>query len=134
MKYLLATAALLAMIGTAPADLAWTEAKETCLTIDYDNSPIAAVSGRITNHHEVPKGDLRAAKGPFLVLDQPLIADLGFGCTNIWKIGIFTTKEDTKRMKQQLIAGKRVKMTGKLGRFGSALVDPSVFIENYEIK
>jgi hypothetical protein len=47
---------------------------------------------------------------------------------------IFTTEEDTKRTKRQLIAGKRVKMTGILSRFGSALVDPPIFIENYEIE
>ena len=112
-----------------------TMANAECLKIDDDNTPIATVSGRITNYHRVPKGDLRAAKGmPFLVLDRPLEADLGGGCETFWKIVIFTTEEDTKRTKRQLIAGKRVKMTGKLSRFGSALVDPPIFIENYEIE
>jgi hypothetical protein len=108
-------------------------ANADCLKIDDD--PVATVSGRVTNQHKVPKGGLRAVKGSiFLVLDQPLEADLGTGCQNFWKIVIFTTKEDTKRTKRQLIAGKRVKMTGKLSRFGSALVDPPIFIENYEIE
>jgi hypothetical protein len=112
-----------------------TTANAECLKIDDDNTPIATVSGRITNYHQVPKGDLRAAKGfIFLVLDRPLEADLGTGCRNFWKIVILTTEEDTKRTKRQLIAGKRVKMTGKLSRFGSALVDPPIFIENYEIE
>jgi hypothetical protein len=112
-----------------------TTANADCLKIDDENFPIATVSGRISNQHKVPKGDLRSAKGmPFLVLDRPLEADLGGGCENFWKIVIFTTEEDTKRTKRQLIAGKRVKMTGKLRRFGSALVDPPIFIENYEIK
>jgi hypothetical protein len=111
-----------------------TTAKADCLKIDDENEPIATVSGRVTNHHKVPKGDLRAAGGPFLVLDRPLEADLGTGCGNVWKIVIFTTEEDTKRTKRQLIAGKRVKMTGKLSRFGSALVDPPIFIDNYELE
>ena len=111
-----------------------TTAKADCLKIDDENDPIATVSGRVTNHHKVPKGDLRAAEGIFLVLDRPLEADLGAGCENYWKIIINTTDEDTKRTKRQLIAGKRVKMTGKLSRFGSALVDPPIFIENYEVE
>jgi hypothetical protein len=111
-----------------------TTANADCLKINDENSPIATLSGRLTNHHKVPKGDLRAAKGIFLVLDRPLEVDLGGGCENFWKIVIFTTEEDTKRTKLQLIAGKRVKMTGKLSRWGSALVDPPIFIENYELE
>jgi hypothetical protein len=111
-----------------------TTAKAECLNIDYENDPIATVSGRVTSHHKVPKGDLRAAAGPFLVLDRPLEVDLGTGCGNIWKIVVLTTEEDTKRTRRQLIAGKRVKMTGKLSRFGSALVDPPIFISNFEVE
>jgi hypothetical protein len=105
-----------------------------CLKVDDENTPIGTVSGRVTDHHKVPRGDVRAAKGIFLVLDRPLEADLGSGCENYWKIVVSTTEEDTKRTKRLLVAGKRVKMTGKLSRFGSALVDPPIFIENYEIE
>jgi hypothetical protein len=112
-----------------------TMANAECLKIDDDNTPIATVSGRITNYHQVPKGDLRAAKGfPFLVLDRPLEVDFGTGCSFFHKIVILTTAEDTQPTKRRLITGKRVKMTGKLSRFGSALVDPPIFIENYEIE
>jgi hypothetical protein len=42
--------------------------------VDYDNAPAATVSGRIIAHHKAPKGsELRAADGPFLNLDTPLL-------------------------------------------------------------
>ena len=47
-----------------------------CLKIDYENSPTVTVSGRITTQHRVPKGsELRAGDGPWLILDQPILAD-----------------------------------------------------------
>jgi hypothetical protein len=50
---------------------------KTCLWLDYNNSPAATVWGRVTMSNKAPpsKGsDLRSAQGPFLTLDQPLLA------------------------------------------------------------
>jgi hypothetical protein len=48
----------------------------TCLKVDDENSPTVTVSGRVTTQHRVPKGsELRAGDGPWLMLDQPVLAD-----------------------------------------------------------
>ncbi len=47
----------------------------TCVWVDYDNSPAVTVSGRIITHHKLPKGsEQRTGNGPWLILDQPLLA------------------------------------------------------------
>src|SRR5262245_4445071 len=103
----------------------------TCLKVDDENSPATTVSGRVTLQHRVPKSsESRAAKGPFLILDQPLFADIGNGCREWRKIAI--TSDDSPLRKWE--ANQDVTIKGKLNRFGSALVDPPIFIEVTTIK
>jgi hypothetical protein len=67
---------------------------QTCVIVDYDNSPAAIVSGRITTHHKLPKGsEGRTGDGPWLILDQPLL--LGwYECGKWRKIAILSTNAD----------------------------------------
>src|ERR1700745_1105179 len=60
---------------------------QTCVKVDDDNSPAAIVSGRITTHHKLPKGsEQRTGDGPWLILDQPLLADhTGIGSCYKWR-------------------------------------------------
>ena len=86
----------------------------------------ATVSGRITTHHEVlPKGsDFRVAKGFFFLrLDTPLLADTGLGCSEWGKIVIMSDDPQLARW-----INRHVTIEGKLDRFVSALVVPSIFI------
>ena len=102
----------------------------TCPVLE--TTPAAAtVSGKVTMHHHVAKdGDMRAAKGwPFLVLDEPLLADIGDGYCSKWHtIVIFV--DDASRLRQ----GQRVIIVGTLDRFVSALVLPSIFITPTTVK
>ena len=69
---------------------------QTCVKVDDDNSPAAIVSGRITTHHKLPKGsEQRTGDGPWLILDQPLLADhMGIGSCYKWrKIAILTGEQ-----------------------------------------
>jgi hypothetical protein len=103
----------------------------TCLKVDDENSPAATVSGRVTTQHTVPKSsELRAAKGFFLTLDQALLADIGGGCREWRKIAI--TSDDGSQLGRW--ANQHVTIEGKLNRFGSALVDPPIFLEATIIK
>jgi hypothetical protein len=123
---ILAAALLLTLAAAARA--------ETCPVLDYDTPPAAAtVTGRVTMHHHVAKdGDMRAAKGPFLVLDKPLLADIGDGVCSKWdKIVIFT---DDAASRPRLRQGQRVTIVGTLERFGSAVVSPAIFIEPTTVK
>ena len=103
---------------------------KVCVRLDHENSALATVSGRVTTHHKAP-GELRAADGPFLMLDQPLLADLAGGECSKWrKIAILAdTQFEIRRW-----ANQHVIIEGKLGRFGSALVSPAIFIEITTIK
>jgi hypothetical protein len=111
---------------------------ETCVKVDDDNSPAAIVSGRITTHHKLPKGsEGRTGDGPWLILDQPLLADhMGIGSCYKWrKIAILTGEQSQIDYSQiRSWEGQHVTIDGKLGRFGSALVSPSVYIEITTIK
>src|SRR6516162_9057241 len=110
---------------------------ETCVKVDDDNSPAAIVSGRITTHHKLPKGsEQRTGDGPWLILDQPLLADhVGIGSCYKWrKIAILTGEQSQIDYSQiRSWEGRHVTIDGKLGRF-SALVSPSVYIEITTIK
>lgn len=120
---LAACALVLAMAAAARA--------ETCPVLDYDTPPAAAtVTGRVTMHHHVAKGgDMRAADGPFLVLDKPLLADIGDGVCSKWdKIVIFTDAASLLRR------GQRVTIKGTLDRFGSAVVSPAIYITPTTVK
>ena len=76
-------------------------------------------------------GELRAADGPFLMLDQPLLADLAGGECSKWrKIAILA--DDQFQIGRW--ANQHVIIEGKLGRFRSALVSPAIFIEITTIK
>jgi len=106
---------------------------KTCLLLDYENSAAATVWGRVTTFHKVPKGsELRSARGPFLTLDQPLLANVsgpGDDC-HVWR-QIAILGEDTEITKW---VDQRVKIEGKLDRFGSALISPAIFIWVTNIK
>jgi hypothetical protein len=119
MKKKLALALCLAAVAV-PANA------KTCVLLDYDNSPTATVWGRITTtYHNAPRkgGDLRAAAGPFLTLDRPLLASTGADCF-VWR-QIAILGDDSS----EILVNQHVKIEGTLGRFGSALVVPAVFIE-----
>ena len=113
---------------------------ENCVIVSYDASPAAIVSGRITTHHKLPKGsEQRTGAGPWLILDEPLL--LGwYGCGKWRKIAILLGGEKTeKEIEDQITQLKKwnnqhVTIDGKLGRYGSALVSPSIFIEITTIK
>ena len=111
---------------------------ENCVIVSYDNSPAAIVSGRITTHHKLPKGsEQRTGDGPWLILDQPLLADhAGIGSCYKWRKIAILTGEQSQIDYSQLRSweGQHVTIDGKLGRFGSALVSPSVYIEITTIK
>jgi hypothetical protein len=106
------------------------DATKNCFKVDYDNSPSATLSGRITNPREMPiSGDVRPAKGPYLKLDTPLRADVGSGCEDWREIVIMESEHQLSRWQN-----RRVTISGTLNRFGSALVYPPIFIESTTIK
>ena len=136
-----AVAILLALTVAASA--------QTCVKVDDDNSPAAIVSGRITTHHKLPKwSEGRTGDGPWLILDQPLLADhTGGGITGEpsyefcykWRKFAILPGGDGEKAEAQITQLKKwnnqhVTIDGKLGRFGSALVSPSIFIEITTIK
>jgi hypothetical protein len=112
---------------------------KTCVKVDYDNWPAAIVSGRITTHHKLPKwSEGRTGDGPWLILDQPLLADNTGGgitgvpsyefCYKFRKIAILPGGEKTEKEREDQITqlkkwnNQHVTIDGKLGRFVSALV------------
>ena len=107
----------------------------TCLKVDdQENSHAVTVSGRVTTQHRVPKSsELRAGDGPWLILDQALLAaptgDPGMGGCSEWRKIAIVSDDDLGRW-----ANKHVTIDGKLGRFTSALVDPAIYIEVTTIK
>jgi hypothetical protein len=134
---------------------------ENCVKVGYADSTEAIVSGRITIHHKLPKGsEGRTGDGAWLILDQPLLA--GYpgiiverngrvepsyeGCSRFRKIAILPNFDEKKEAEAQITEAeaqitqirkwnnKHVTIDGKLGRFGSALVSPSIFIEVTTIK
>jgi hypothetical protein len=114
---------------------------QTCVKVDDDNSPAAIVSGRITTHHKLPKGsEGRTGDGPWLILDQPLLADNTGGALSCYKWRkIAILPGDGEEAEAQITQirkwnNQHVTIDGKLGRFGSALVSPSIYIEITTIK
>ena len=113
---------------------------ENCVKVGLGASTAAIVSGRITTHHKLPKdSEGRTGDGPWLILDQPLL--LGWDECGKWrKIAILPGDEKTEEEAEAQIAQLRkwnnqhVTIDGKLGRFGSGLVSPSIFIEITTIK
>lgn len=108
---------------------------KNCFMVDYENAPAATVSGRITAHHRVPKGsELRAADGPFLNLDTPLLTANG-GDTEqclVWRKIVIMSHDDDPQLAKW--TNQHVIIFGQLNRFGSALVDPAIFIKVKTIK
>jgi len=105
----------------------------TCVWVDYDNSPAVTVSGRITTHHKLPKGsEQRTGDGPWLILDQPLLAGFAGNCGEQRKIAIHANADDYPQLGKW--ANQHVTIEGNLVRFVSALVSPSIFIEITTIK
>ncbi len=115
MKKLLLLATALLLVASAAS------AKD-CIKVDDDHSPAAVLSGQVTKHHKVADPELRAAVGPFLKLDAPILIDFGGGCKNLAEVVILNGANKFKN-------NQRATITGTLGRFGSALVDPPIFIE-----
>ena len=107
---------------------------ENCLKVDDDNTPAVILSGRITNRHDIVKNsDLRAAEGPYLKLDAPLPADVsgGMGEENCYSFGEAPVHDFGENGEKEQLArwqNRHVVISGKLGRFGSALVSPPIFI------
>src|SRR5262249_61976553 len=118
---------------------------ETCVIVSYDDSPAAIVSGRITTHHKLPKGsEQRTGDGPWLILDEPLLVGW-YECGKWRKIAILSANADLmavwsaktnpdNQSQIRSLAGQHITIEGKLGRFVSALVSPSVYIEITTIK
>jgi hypothetical protein len=108
---------------------------DTCLKLG-DNTAEAIVSGRITVHHKLPKGsELRAGAPPWLMLDKPLLATPDNNaefCAKYQKIHIIGGDDDVSQAIRW--ANQHVIIEGKLGRHGSALVSPAIFIEIKTIK
>jgi hypothetical protein len=121
-KIILAAALLLTMAAAASA--------ETCPLVDQGiKTPTITVSGRITMRHHIPKGyETRAAGGPYLVLDKPLLVDTGFGCWKWRKIVIMTDTDN------QFRANQRVTIKGTLDQFYNSLVEPSINITPTTVK
>jgi len=121
---------------------------ETCVIVGYDDSTEAIVSGRITTHHKLPKdSEGRTGDGPWLILDQPLLAgypgtsEPGFWhCSKFRKIAILPGGEKTEEEADAQITqirkwnNQHVTIDGKLNRFVSALVSPNVYIRITTIK
>jgi hypothetical protein len=114
----------LPLLATALLLVASAANAKDCIKVDDDPSPVGVLSGQLTHHHKVVNPDLRAAEGPFLKPDAPLLIDFGGvrGCTNFAKVVILNGANKFKDK-------QRVTISGTLGRFGSALVDPPIFID-----
>jgi hypothetical protein len=99
---------------------------EDCFKVDDEKSPAATLSGRITtNALKIPRNiEGRAAESFYLNLDTPLRVDSGTGCTDWRAIPVMDFKNQIVRWQNQ-----HVTISGKLNRFGSALVYPPIFIE-----
>jgi len=122
---------------------------KNCLKLHDKNSPSVIVSGRITTHHKLPKdSEQRTGDGPWLILDQPLLADHTMAlptdppsyasCYKWQKIAILPGA-DWYEAEAQIAQIKKwdnqhVTIDGELDRFGSALVSPSVYIRVMTIK
>jgi hypothetical protein len=122
MKTILATVLVsAALVAPALAD---------CIKVDDENSPVAILSGRITTpHRKVARGsELKAVPGFYLRLDAPLQADFGLGCQDWREIPILDNDGLARLNKHHVI------ITGELGRFGSALADPPIFISAKNVK
>ena len=126
----LVASALFAIATSASA-----AAAADCLKVDDDNSPEAIVSGRVTKQPtKLPKdSELRAAKGFYLKLNPPLRADVGADCRDWNEIAIMTY-DDQQETRLARWSNRQVTIAGRLGRFGSALVHPPIFIEISTIK
>jgi hypothetical protein len=94
---------------------------KSCITVDYEHSPVVTLSGRLTMQHKVEGPDSRPSGGPYLKLDKPLSLDFGDDeCVKLALVAIHDTK---------LKSGRHVTFTGTLGHFVSGLVDPPVFLD-----
>jgi hypothetical protein len=142
-KFLLASSMLAVLLFPVTANA------KNCLKLHYKSSPLVIVSGRITTHHKLPKdSEQRTGDGPWLILDQPLLADHTEAppreppsyvfCYKWRKIAILPGG-DGKEAEAQITQIKKwnnqhVTIDGELDRFGSALVSPSVYIRITTIK
>jgi hypothetical protein len=99
---------------------------QTCIKLDYDNSPAVKVKGHIIPARKLKvSSDMRAAKGPYIRLKDPLHIDTGSGCETWREIPVHGDRIGPNRP---------VTITGTLIRPGSALAKPPVFIQAETIK
>jgi hypothetical protein len=85
---------------------------QTCVKVEVGASTEVIVSGRITTHHKLPKdSELRTGDGPWLSLDEPLLAGYLGGttgkpsyefCSKFRKIAILAGGEDWKEAEAQI--------------------------------
>ena len=123
----------------------------TCVKVGYEgDSTEAIVSGRITTTpHKLPKGsEVRTGDGPWLILDQPLLAlypsvtisePTYYFCSEYRRIAILPGGETENEREAQFTQIKKwnnqhVIIHGELRHFVSALVSPNIFIEIKTIK
>jgi hypothetical protein len=122
---------------------------ETCLKLNYKSPPSVIVSGRVTTHHKLPKdSEGRTGDGPWLILDQPLLADHTeatpeesaiYGFCYKWRKIAILPGGDGKEAEAQITQIKKwnnqhVTIVGELDHFGSGLVSPNVYIRITTIK
>jgi hypothetical protein len=134
-KTLTIAAALIALTVGARSEL--TAAKSAkCPVVDGPDAAEATLSGRVVKAPtKRPKNpDLRQAEGFRLKLNPPLRASVTGEepeeCDDWNEIAIIA--DDDKDLAKW--NGRRVTIQGKLGRFGSALVIPAIYIDASTIK
>ena len=145
----LVLAALSAILSVLLVALATAAHAKNCLKLHYKSLPLVIVSGRITTHHKLPEdSEGRTGDGPWLILDEPLLADhtefaLGESpyklCYKWRKIAILPGGDDWKEAEAQITQIKKwnnqhVTIDGELDHFASGLVSPNVYIRITTIK
>jgi hypothetical protein len=128
-KFLLVATAISVTIVTTTA-----EAK-TCLIAGDESSTTIVLSGRITTKFKIPKDpDLRATNFPVLILDTPFQIDYEeSGCQNVTEVSLIDPTEK-KVLHLKKMDKRHVTVSGELGRPGTALVVPSIFVEVKSVK
>jgi hypothetical protein len=129
----------LVLLGCCTAADARGISKAACIQVDDENTPLVTLSGRVAQNLKVPKNsELRAAegfyaaKGFYIKLDTPLRASVLDECADWGEIAIFDAENERTRL--GTFIDRYVVISGKLGRFGSALVYPAIFVRILTIK
>jgi hypothetical protein len=100
---------------------------KTCPEVPFMNGPVGTLSGRVTKQHGksfFKFSEQHPSQTLLLKLDAPLRISLeDQGCVHRQEIAVF---DDPDKLTKWI--GRRVTITGELGRWGSALVYPSIYI------